>query len=93
MLLVPREKTKDELDMEEEEYKDWLEREVGEDLRQLVTIDAAAMPSEEAGAEDIEKKQKKGKKERKAEKEGKGTKASKEESDQQFLLECVSFRL
>ena len=65
--------------MEEEEYKAFLEREVGEDLHNLVTVDA----NEAAGTSgDVEtvgdgdqknegKKKKKGKKEREKGKEGK----------------------
>ena len=39
-LFVPREKTKDEQEREEEEYKAFLKREVEGDLKTLITIDA-----------------------------------------------------
>ncbi|KAH9925911.1 Krr1-domain-containing protein [Epithele typhae] len=38
-LLVPREKTKDETEREEEEYRAFLQREVGEDLSGLITVE------------------------------------------------------
>lgn len=41
-LLVLREKTKDEIEQEEEEYRDFLQREVGTDIKQLVTVDSNA---------------------------------------------------
>ena len=37
-LLVPREKTKEEAEREDEEYRDFLKREVGDDLDALVTV-------------------------------------------------------
>lgn len=85
-----REKTKDEIAQEEEEYRKYLEREVG-DLRGLVEIDAVEEgaveePEEADGAE--EKKKKKKKKKVKAEEGGKKGKG-KEEQDQEFLLKCV----
>ncbi|PPQ76280.1 hypothetical protein CVT24_009812 [Panaeolus cyanescens] len=46
--LIPREKTKDELEREEEEYKAFLEREVG-DLRDLVSVGGS---DDEEGHED-----------------------------------------
>ncbi|KAF9047736.1 KRI1-like family C-terminal-domain-containing protein [Panaeolus papilionaceus] len=44
--LIPREKTKDELEREEEEYKAFLEREVG-DLRDLVSVGGSDAEDEE----------------------------------------------
>src|ERR1700731_611025 len=38
-LLVPREKTKDEMEKEEEEYREFLQREVGGDLETLITVE------------------------------------------------------
>ncbi|KAG8221253.1 KRI1-like family-domain-containing protein [Butyriboletus roseoflavus] len=76
-LLIPRSRTRDEIELEEEEYKAFLEREVGEDLHNLVTVGT----NEVVGAsEDVElvgdgdkkhegTKKKKGKKEREKEKE------------------------
>lgn len=94
-LLIPREKTKDEVEREEEEYREFLEREVGQDLRTLVTIEPGeGTRVEGADAEGEGRKKKKGKKERKKEKEGMpGTvKAkSKEEEDQEFLMKYVVF--
>ena len=92
-LFTLREKTKDEIAQEEEEYRKYLEREVG-DLEGLVEIDVveeeAVEESDEADGEEEKKKKKKKKKKAKAKakeggKEGKG----KEEQDQEFLLKCV----
>src|SRR5258708_6576292 len=38
-LLIPREKTKDEIEQEEEEYRQFLQREIGKDIGGLITID------------------------------------------------------
>ena len=89
-LFTLREKTKDEIAQEEEEYRKYLEREVG-DLKGLVEIDAveeeAVEESDEADGEEEKKKKKKKKKAKAKERgnEGKG----KEEQDQEFLLKCV----
>lgn len=37
--LIPREKTKDEMEQEQEEYREFLAREVGEDIGELVTVE------------------------------------------------------
>ena len=91
-LLIPREKTKDELEREEEEYRTFLEREVGEDLSHLVSVESAAGTSAavEADAGDEESPKKKKKKEKKKVEKGqeKGRK-SKEEEDHEFLMKCV----
>ncbi|RDX56693.1 Krr1-domain-containing protein [Lentinus brumalis] len=83
-LLVLREKTKDEIEKEEEEYRAYLQREVGEDLSELITIEAdsgvGAVPAEEE-----ERPKKKGKKEKKTSKSGK----SKQDEDQEFLLNYI----
>ncbi|KIJ66021.1 hypothetical protein HYDPIDRAFT_110144 [Hydnomerulius pinastri MD-312] len=78
-LLVPRSRTRDEIELQEEEYKAFLEREVGESLRELVTVDAVAEAGDRTvqggeGEDDAEgkKKKKKGKKEREKEKEDMG---------------------
>jgi protein KRI1 len=79
-LLVPREKTKDEMEREEEEYREFLQTEVGEDLADLVTVEAGAMTQEEEGC--ARKKMMMKKKESK----GDGSGNSKEENDQEFLM-------
>jgi protein KRI1 len=76
-ILVPREKTKDELQREEEEYAEFLRREVGEDLGQLVDVEPSAVLE---GVQEPEKESKKRKS-----KEGKSNK-SKEEQDHEFLM-------
>ncbi|KAK7691350.1 hypothetical protein QCA50_004746 [Cerrena zonata] len=83
-LLVPREKTKDELEREEEEYKEFLEREVGEDLRNLVTVES------EGGVkvEEVEVKSRKKKKDKKKGNEKEGKK-SRVENDQEFLMNYI----
>lgn len=85
-LLVPREKTKDELEREDEEYKEFLEREVGEDLRNLVTVEESEVIVEEE--EETGKRKKKDKKDKKKGKEKEGRK-SKTEEDHEFLMKCV----
>uniref|UniRef100_D8QA87 Kri1-like C-terminal domain-containing protein n=1 Tax=Schizophyllum commune (strain H4-8 / FGSC 9210) TaxID=578458 RepID=D8QA87_SCHCM len=89
-LLIPREKTKDELEREEEEYRTFLEREVGEDLSHLVSVESAAGTSaavEEAEEESPKKKKKKEKK--KAEKGQEKGRKSKEEEDHEFLMNYI----
>ncbi|KAG9312147.1 KRI1-like family-domain-containing protein [Chiua virens] len=74
-LLIPRSRTRDEVELEEEEYKTFLEKEVGEDLRNFITVDAidAIGVADVETVEDGDKKQvgkkKKGKKEREKEKQ------------------------
>ncbi|KAI9568797.1 Krr1-domain-containing protein [Boletus coccyginus] len=70
-LLIPRSRTRDEIELEAEEYRAFLEQEVGEDLHNLVTVDTneALAASEDAdtvdhGEKTSEGKKKKGKKER-----------------------------
>ncbi|KAF8141166.1 KRI1-like family C-terminal-domain-containing protein [Boletus edulis] len=103
-LLIPRSRTRDEIELEEEEYKAFLEREVGEDLHNLVTVDE----SEAVGVEVVGdgekksagKKKKKGKKEREKEREEKNEaqdkkattkrdKKPKKEADQEFLMNYI----
>jgi len=87
--LIPREKTKDELEREEEEYRAFLEREVGEDLREIVTVEveaeAAVVDAEHAEGE---KKRDKKKKKKKKSKDG-NEKKSKQEEDQEFLMNYI----
>jgi len=91
-LLVPREKTKDELQREEEEYQDFLRREVGEDLHELITIDEGAIEIYEnapSGEGDGDGKKRK-KKDKGKEKEKVWPKTEeKERKDQEFLMKCV----
>ena len=82
-LLVPRDKTKDELEREEEEYKEFLRREVGENLDELITVEGAGEDSAAIKAEEgIKEKKRKNKKAGKSEKAEKG----REEDDQEFLM-------
>lgn len=86
-LLTLREKTKDELERQEEEYRAYLEREVG-DVRSLVRIEMEGSGSMDAEEEYVGA--------REAEGTRKGTKgkrrARKEETDQDFLLKCAPAR-
>lgn len=88
-LLIPRAHTRDEKELEEEEYKAFLEREVGEDLRNLVSVDTSEAIGTSEHVETVggdgdkksEGKKKKGKKEREKEREARdevqGKKATK----------------
>ncbi|KAG1739083.1 KRI1-like family C-terminal-domain-containing protein [Suillus paluster] len=85
-LLVPREKTKDELEHEEEEYREYLKHAVGEDLEGLVVVENSGI---DAGTEDSEERA--GDKEKSKTKK-KGDKAkgmSKQEADQEFLMNYI----
>ncbi|KAJ6494674.1 KRI1-like family C-terminal-domain-containing protein, partial [Mycena vitilis] len=88
--LVPREKTMDEVAHEEEEYRQFLENEVG-DLRDLVDVGGAASVAEPSQEENGTKKRKKKKKEYKSGEEGasKGDEKSKQEEDQDFLVNYI----
>ncbi|KZV91710.1 hypothetical protein EXIGLDRAFT_836921 [Exidia glandulosa HHB12029] len=83
--LVPREKTKDELEMEEEEYRAFLEREVGEDIAGLVEVETEEQWRQQQRTED-NKKDKKSKK--KADAKGK-SKERDDAADQKFLLDYI----
>ncbi|KAF8331256.1 Krr1-domain-containing protein [Amanita rubescens] len=86
-LLVPREKTKDEMEREEEEYRAYLKKEVGSDLEDLITVEK--VNDEFAQAEkssDIEVDAKKKKKKKKS-KESKVK--SKEQEDHEFLMSYI----
>ncbi|KAG6837798.1 hypothetical protein H0H93_016166 [Arthromyces matolae] len=90
--LIPREKTKDEQQLEEEEYRSFLEREVGGDLKELVDIgrsDVSQVAPEEAivNISDTEKQSKKKKKPKKAAKEA--SVQPRTESDQDFLMNYI----
>ena len=87
-LLVPREKTKDELEQEEEEYQEFLKREVGQDLKGLITVeeDINDLVTEEPGVDDRAEKEQKMKKVRKRKSKSMDSKA---EENQEFLLKFV----
>lgn len=91
-LLVLREKTKDEIEKEEEEYKEFLEREVGQDLKELITVtveeDGSHSQADDAGKEKMGKAEKKTAKNDKKKTKAKSS-SGKEEEDHQFLLEYV----
>ncbi|KAJ2918313.1 hypothetical protein MD484_g2130, partial [Candolleomyces efflorescens] len=102
-LLVLREKTKDELEAEEEEYKAYLEKHVGEDLLDLVSLNGDAEEEEPGSQGDDEdekakgkKKDKKSKKDKEKKKASKGEdkkkKKSKAEEDQEFLMNYILSR-
>ena len=95
--LIPREKTKDEREREEEEYRAFLEREVG-DLREVVSVgDEEESAREEEGKENedgkeaqVEKRKKKKKtKKVKDEIDEPSKKKTKAEKDQEFLMKYV----
>lgn len=79
-LLVPREKTKDEVEQEEEEYQQFLQREVGKDIGGLITIDESIerMHEEIEGETRFRKESKKTKRT-----EGK---KQREQADHEFLM-------
>lgn len=79
--------------MEEEEYKAFLEREVSEDLHNLITVDTSTAVGAPEHVEDVEHDDKKdeGKKKKKGERKRekamqKLDKKSKEEADHEFLM-------
>lgn len=84
-LLVLREKTKDEVEQEEEEYRTYLQREVGEDLAELITVEHDGYVKAEMEDAQEGHPKKKRKKEKEKEKQAKSGK-SKEEADQEFLM-------
>ncbi|PIL32876.1 hypothetical protein GSI_04994 [Ganoderma sinense ZZ0214-1] len=94
--LVPREKTKDEIEREEEEYRAFLEREVGQDLAEIITVEDDAGVVGGIGGEDEEGEEEKPKKKKKSKTEkgkSKETKAkagkSKQDEDQEFLMNYI----
>ena len=96
-ILIPREKTKDEIEREEEEYHEFLAREVGEDIGGLVNVERAGNSSAE---DEKENDRIAGKNENKGEtgKEGKKKRRgkermSKEHEDHEFLMKyaCLFF--
>ncbi|KAK2462934.1 hypothetical protein APHAL10511_005132 [Amanita phalloides] len=85
-LLVPREKNKDELEREEEEYRAFLEKEVGSDLEDLITIEKFDEGVQVDKSSDIEVD---GRKRKKREKKSEGKESevkTKEQEDHEFLM-------
>ncbi|KAJ7270108.1 hypothetical protein B0H12DRAFT_1216172 [Mycena haematopus] len=83
-ILVPREKTEDEIAREEEEYRRFLESEVG-DLRRLVGIEGRG-----GGKKKNKKKNKEKEKEKEKKGGGEGTSGkSKQQEDQDFLVNYI----
>jgi protein KRI1 len=86
----------DEDGLEDEAYRTFLERQVGTDLKGLITLDdddgptrvPAAEPEAEVEATEEKKKKKKDKKRKRAETEETGTQA-KEDADRDFLMKSV----
>lgn len=85
-ILIPREKTKDEIEQEEEEYREFLKSQVGQDIGKLIEVDESApsgtMTEEqttEAMQEDVavKDKRKRGKK---------GNVGKPKEEDHEFLM-------
>ncbi|KAG0708614.1 KRI1-like family C-terminal-domain-containing protein [Suillus ampliporus] len=85
-LLVPREKTKDELEHEEEEYREYLKRAVGEDLAGLVVVENSGMGAGIKNSEEGAGGKKKSKTKKKGD-EAEGM--SKQEADQEFLMNYI----
>jgi protein KRI1 len=88
-LLVSREKTRDEIEQEEEEYREFLEREVGQiaDIKELITVEEGVERVHVEGEGDTSMPRKKDKKKKKGKaKEDIHT----EQSDKDFLLKCAS---
>jgi protein KRI1 len=88
-LLVSREKTKDEIEEEEEEYREFLQREVGQiaDVKELITVEEGVERVHVEGEGDTSMPRKKDKKKKKSKaKEDTRT----EQSDKDFLLKCAS---
>ncbi|KAG2741753.1 hypothetical protein P692DRAFT_20751277 [Suillus brevipes Sb2] len=85
-LLVPREKTKDELEHEEEEYREYLRHAVGQDLEGLIEIENSGIGAEAEKGEEGAGEKKKSKTKKKG-KEAKGK--SKQEADQEFLMNYI----
>ncbi|CAE6502586.1 unnamed protein product [Rhizoctonia solani] len=85
-LLTLREGVKDEAEQREEEYREFLQREVGEDISQLLWVEEGGVkvkedpkpaPDEQAGKKDLGKKKKGKRKERK------------QETDEDFLMNYI----
>lgn len=87
-LLVLREKSKDELEKEEEQYRAFLEREVGGDLANLVTVEESTADATDE-VRDEESKRMGRRKRNDSEEKGK----SMQNEDQEFLLKFAFTRL
>ncbi|KAF4598798.1 hypothetical protein EYR38_007206 [Pleurotus pulmonarius] len=88
-LLIPRSKTKDEIEQEEEEYRTFLQREVGPDLANLVTVEAGVMAQEEDD-DLLEEAEAEGKKKKSMKSKGAvAQNKPKEEADQEFLMNYI----
>lgn len=85
-LLVPREKTKDELEHEEEEYREYLKHAVGQDLEGLIEVENSGIGAEAENGEEGAGRKKKSKTKKKGN-EAKGI--SKQEADQEFLVNYI----
>jgi protein KRI1 len=83
-LFVPREKTKDEMEREEEEYRAFLEREVGKDLAGLVTVEESEAISSNVPEPAPNKGKRSTEKDKRTRKE-----APKQETDQECLMKSV----
>ncbi|KAG8781908.1 hypothetical protein FRC16_002757, partial [Serendipita sp. 398] len=85
--LVPREKTKGEIEQEQEEYRAFLQREIGPnvDIKELITVDEGIERIHEAGEGDTTMPSKKKKKRKDSEQD----RAKKEQSDQDFLANYI----
>ncbi|KAI6046421.1 KRI1-like family-domain-containing protein [Pisolithus marmoratus] len=95
-LLIPRSRTRDEIEQEEEEYKAFLEREVGADLHDLVAGDAGttadrnqgiASKGDHTAQNDEKKKRQKGSKGDK--RANRSKEKSKEDEDHEFLMNYI----
>lgn len=82
-MLIPREKTKDELEHKEEEYREYLKHAVGEDLEGLIEVENSGTGAKAESSEEGASKKKKSKMKKKGN-EAKGM--SKPEADQEFLV-------
>ncbi|KAI6115988.1 KRI1-like family C-terminal-domain-containing protein [Pisolithus sp. B1] len=96
--LIPRSRTRDEIEKEEEEYKAFLEREVGEELRELITGEVddttdrrQGFTSKESqtGQSDEKQKKKKEKTGLKGEKRSKKSKEKSKDEDHEFLINYI----
>ncbi|TBU36557.1 KRI1-like family C-terminal-domain-containing protein, partial [Dichomitus squalens] len=87
-LLVPREKTKDDIEREEEEYRAFLEREVGQDLAKIITVDDDVGQADGVDVKEEEADEPK-KKRRKREKANPESGKGKQDQDQEFLVNYI----
>lgn len=98
-LLVPREKTLDEREREEEEYRDFLQREVGVDLKDIITVDPSSIreptPEPESSEENSDEEpaagesKSKSRKRKERKQKLKAKTQPKKETEQEFLMKSV----